>query len=84
MMNINSREKVKQQLEQEGYRVEVDDRVEKIGLKIREAALQKHPYMLIVGDQEMEHGKLSVRKHKVGVIGEMGMDELLGHLKSER
>ncbi|WP_391118135.1 threonine--tRNA ligase [Psychrobacillus sp. L3] len=75
---------VKQRLEQEGYRVEMDDRIEKIGLKIREAALQKHPYMLIIGDQEMEHGMVSVRKHKVGSIGEMDMDELIGYLNAEQ
>ncbi|TQR16409.1 threonine--tRNA ligase [Psychrobacillus soli] len=81
---ISYAKEVKQQLEQEGYRAEIDDRVEKIGLKIREAALQKHPYMLIVGDQEMEKHVVSVRKHRVGIIGEMNLDELIGHLKSER
>lgn len=82
--HVSYAEDVKQQLEKEGYRVELDDRVEKIGLKIREAALQKYPYMLIVGDQEIENGLVSVRKHKVGNVGEMKLDELIGHLKSER
>lgn len=82
--HVSYAEEVKLQLEQEGYRVEVDDRVEKIGLKIREAAMQKHPYMLIVGDQEMEMNIVSVRKHKVGIVGEMNLNELSGHLKSER
>ncbi|WP_144510754.1 threonine--tRNA ligase [Bacillus sp. FJAT-22090] len=82
--HVSYAEEVKLQLQREGYRVEIDDRVEKIGLKIREAALQKHPYMLIVGDQEMEQGKLSVRKHKVGVIGEMNISEFVEHLKSEK
>ncbi|MER2261749.1 MAG: threonine--tRNA ligase [Psychrobacillus sp.] len=75
-------QKIKAQLEQEGYRVEVDDRAEKIGLKIREAALQKHPYMLIIGDQEMERQVVSVRKHRVGSIGEMGVEAFIhGQLK---
>lgn len=71
-------EKVKSRLQQEGYRVEVDDRVEKIGLKIREAAMQKHPYMLIIGDQEMENQVVSVRKHRVGSLGDMGIEAFIG------
>lgn len=82
--HISYCEEVKRQLEQEGYRVEIDNRVEKIGLKIREAALQKHPYMLVIGDQEMEHGIVSVRKHKVGSIGEMEMEELIESLTGEQ
>ncbi len=80
---INYAREIKQQLEDKGYRVEMDDRVEKIGLKIREAALQKHPYMLIIGDQEVEKNVVSVRKHKVGSIGEMGLHEFLLLLKDE-
>ncbi|WP_342567221.1 threonine--tRNA ligase [Psychrobacillus sp. FSL K6-4046] len=72
-------EEVKSRLQQEGYRVEVDDRVEKIGLKIREAAMQKHPYMLIIGDQEMESQVVSVRKHRVGSLGDMGIEAFIGH-----
>ena len=74
-------EDVKQQLEKEGYRVEIDKRVEKIGLKIREAAVQKHPYMIIVGDQELENNAISVRKHKVGVLGEMSILAFIEELK---
>ncbi|MEK4085944.1 threonine--tRNA ligase [Psychrobacillus sp. FSL K6-1415] len=79
--HIEFAEEVKQQLEQEGYRVEVDNRVEKIGLKIREAAMQKHPYMLIVGDQERENNAVSVRKHKVGILGEMSISAFIEELK---
>ncbi|MFJ8063556.1 threonine--tRNA ligase [Psychrobacillus sp. NPDC096426] len=82
--HVSYAEDVKQQLEKEGYRVEIDDRVEKVGFKIREAALQKYPVMLIVGDQEIEKNVVSVRKHKLGNAGEMNLDELIGHLKSER
>ena len=71
-------EEVKSRLQQEGYRVEVDDRVEKIGLKIREAAMQKHPYMLIIGDQEMENQVVSVRKHRVGSLGDMEIETFIG------
>ncbi|MDF2067261.1 threonine--tRNA ligase [Bacillus sp. Cr_A10] len=81
--HVSYAEKVKEQLEQEGYRIEIDDRVEKIGLKIRDAALQKHPYLLIVGEQEMVNNKVSVRKHKVGTIGEMDLNELIDHLKEK-
>ena len=78
--HIEYAEDVKQQLEQEGYRVEIDNRVEKIGLKIREAAMQKHPYMLIVGDQERENNAVSVRQHKVGVLGEMSVSAFIEEL----
>ena len=77
-------EKVKQQLEQKGYRVESDNRVEKIGLKIRDAALQKDPYMLIVGDHEKESNVVSVRKHRVGVMGEMSISAFLEELNEEK
>lgn len=79
--HIEYAEDVKRQLEQEGYRVEIDNRVEKIGLKIREAAIQKHPYMIIVGDQERESNAVSVRKHKVGVLGEMSVSAFIEELK---
>ncbi|WP_277584863.1 threonine--tRNA ligase [Psychrobacillus antarcticus] len=77
-------ENVKWQLEQEGYRVEIDNRVEKIGLKIREAAMQKHPYMLIIGDNEMENSAVSVRQHKVGVLGDMSVSAFIEKLKEDK
>ncbi|MEK3979824.1 threonine--tRNA ligase [Psychrobacillus sp. FSL K6-2836] len=77
-------ESIKQQLVQKGYRVEIDNRVEKIGLKIREAAMQKHPYMLIIGDEEKENNAVSVRKHKVGVLGEMSISEFIEGLSVEK
>lgn len=55
--------KVEEQLQREGYRVEVDERNEKIGYKIREAQTQKIPYMLIVGDQEIEANAVNIRKY---------------------
>ena len=61
---------IKKQLEAKGMRVELDDRNEKIGYKIREARLQKVPYMLIVGDNEAESGTVSVRRR--GEDGDLG------------
>ncbi len=60
-----------------GFRATVDDRSEKIGYKIREAQLQKIPYMLLVGDKEIEDGAVSVRKRGEGDIGAKSVDEFL-------
>jgi threonyl-tRNA synthetase len=60
--------------------VRVDDRGEKMGLKIREAEKQKVPYMLIVGDQEVENQLVSVRKRKEGDIGKLKVEEVLDAL----
>ena len=62
---------VKKQLEAKGIRVELDDRNEKIGYKIREARLQKVPYMLIIGDSEVEKQEVSVRRR--GEDGDLGV-----------
>jgi len=64
--NLAYAEKIYEQLDQAGYRVELDARNEKIGYKIREAQMQKIPYMLILGDKEMEDGTISVRLRKTG------------------
>ncbi|MCU9612905.1 threonine--tRNA ligase [Caldibacillus lycopersici] len=74
---------VKQQLSDAGIRVEVDDRAEKIGLKIREAELQKIPYMLIIGDKEMANKSLAVRKRKEGTRDEWKVAEIVDNLKGE-
>lgn len=74
---------VKAQLEAKGIRVEVDDRAEKIGYKIREAQLQKINYMLVMGDKEVEDGTVSVRKRGEGDIGAMSIDELSEKLLKE-
>ncbi len=70
-------EKVKEQMQNAGIRVHLDDRNEKIGYKIREAQLQKIPYMLIIGDQEVESNTLSVRKRGEGDIGAKNTEELI-------
>ncbi len=61
-------------LDAQGFRVEVDGRNEKIGKKIREAQLEKIPYMLVVGDRDMEAGTVSVRHRAEGDLGAMSLD----------
>jgi threonyl-tRNA synthetase len=60
---------VQAQLVAAGFRVELDDRVEKIGYKIREAQLQKVPYMLVIGDKEVNDGAVAVRHRSGGDLG---------------
>jgi threonyl-tRNA synthetase len=60
-----------------GVRVEVDERTETIGKKIREGELQKTPYMLVVGDNELQSGAVSVRRHGEGDLGSMPVNEFL-------
>ena len=68
---------LKNKLEANGLRVTVDDRAEKTGYKIREAQLEKIPYMLILGDNEIENESLSVRSRKNGDMGSMKVDEFI-------
>ena len=74
---------VQAKLEDAGIRTEIDLRNEKIGFKIREAQVQKIPYMLVLGDKEAENGVVAVRKRGEGDIGQMTPDELLAKLKEE-
>ncbi len=69
------------QLNAQGYRVEVDHRNEKIGKKIREAQLEKTPYMLVVGDRDMENGTVSPRHRAAGDLGAMSFDAFEAMLK---
>ena len=68
---------VKAKLEAVGMRVELDDRNEKIGYKIREARMQRVPYMLVMGDSEVEQGTLSVRSRKEGDLGAKTVDNFI-------
>ncbi len=68
---------VKKELEKKGMRVEIDDRSEKIGFKIREAQLQKVPYMILVGDKDIENNTVSVRDRKEGDLGAMSLDSFI-------
>ncbi|MFC7784187.1 MULTISPECIES: threonine--tRNA ligase [unclassified Rossellomorea] len=74
---------VKSQLEREGFRVEIDDRVEKVGMKIREAEMQKVPYMMIIGDKEVESDTISLRKRKEGNVGVLELNEVMVKLQEE-
>ena len=75
--------KVKEALQDKEVRVEVDDRAEKIGYKIREAQLQKVPYMLIVGDKEQEAGEVGVRNRKDGDVGAMKLEKFVEKIDEE-
>jgi len=70
--------KIKEKFTAAGMRVTLDDRSEKIGYKIREAQLNKIPYMLVMGDKEVEDGTISVRKRGEGDLGAMAVDDFLG------
>lgn len=75
--------KVQEQLKAAGIRVELDGRDEKIGYKIREAQMQKIPYMLVVGDKEVEHQAVNVRKYGEQKSETVAFDEFLAGLKAE-
>jgi threonyl-tRNA synthetase len=75
--------KIYDDLLESGIRVEMDNRREKIGLKIREAEIQKVPYMLIVGDKEAASNMVSVRARGKGDIGSMKLDEFTSLIKEE-
>ena len=66
-----------------GLRVEVDARQEKIGYKIREAQLQKVPYMLVAGDREMQEGQIAVRSRSGGDLGAQQVDEFIRRAVTE-
>lgn len=74
---------VKKALEAKGMRVEVDDRSEKIGYKIREAQLEKVPYMILVGDKDIENNTVSVRDRREGDIGAMKLEEFIAKAVEE-
>ena len=76
-------EKIKVILEEKGIRVELDARQEKIGYKIREAQLQKVPYMLILGEKEVEANAVGVRKRKEGDIGQMSIEDFVSMISKE-
>ncbi len=74
---------VQERLGAAGFRVELDDRREKIGLKIREAQLQKIPQMLVIGDREIENGTVALRSRTKGDLGARALDEVLRALAEE-
>ncbi len=76
-------EEVKQELSKAGLRVETDARNEKIGFKVREAQMEKIPYMLVIGDKEVEDKTLTVRDRKGGNLGAMSLEEITKKLLLE-
>jgi threonyl-tRNA synthetase len=74
---------VEEKMFQLGIRVELDERNEKIGYKIREAQVQKVPYMLVIGEKEVEEGTVSVRSRSEGDKGAMKIDEFIAKLQKE-
>jgi threonyl-tRNA synthetase len=74
---------VKQELRKAGVRVEVDDRSEKIGKKIRDTELMKVPYMLVIGEKEMNEQQLSVRRQGKGDMGTVSLQSFIENIKEE-
>jgi threonyl-tRNA synthetase len=70
-------------LRSSGLRAGVDDRTESVGRKIRDAELSKAPYMLVVGDKEIESEAVSVRHHGDGDLGAIGLEELVERMREE-
>ena len=66
-----------------GLRVDVDDRTESVGRKIREAELRKVPYMLVVGDREAEQRAVALRRHREGDLGTLPLDDVIDRLTAE-
>ena len=81
--NLEYSKKVFDQLKNAGIRVELDDRSEKVNLKIRDAQLQKIPYMLVVGDREADNGTVSVRNRKHGDQGAQNVDQFLAAIQKQ-
>ncbi len=74
---------VKAKLRSRGIRVEIDERQEKIGKKIREAELSRVPYMLVLGEKEMTEGKLSIRRQGKGDLGQLEVDAFINNVVDE-
>ncbi|MDU1833091.1 MAG: His/Gly/Thr/Pro-type tRNA ligase C-terminal domain-containing protein, partial [Finegoldia magna] len=74
---------LQQKMKARGLRVKVDDRSEKIGLKIRESQLKKVNYSLIIGQNEIDNNEVSVRKRDLGDVGSKNTDEFIDELVDE-
>ena len=81
--HVEKAEQWRQVLNARGWRCRIDGRNEKIGYKIRQAQVEKIPYMIVVGDQEAESGLLSVRKRTEGPLGQMTVEQFLETLEHE-
>jgi threonyl-tRNA synthetase len=76
-------EKIKEKFENNNLKVEIDSRSEQVGYKIREAQLQQVPYMIIVGDEELNSDKLSVRSRDEGELGKLSIEEFIQLISKE-
>ncbi|GAM63450.1 threonyl-tRNA synthetase [Vibrio ishigakensis] len=88
IMNITDKQseyvqEVVQKLQKSGIRAKADLRNEKIGFKIREHTLKRVPYMLVVGDQEMEAGEIAVRTRKGKDLGKFKVDDFISYIQAE-
>jgi threonyl-tRNA synthetase len=88
IMNITDNQaeyvqKVEETLRNKGFRVVSDLRNEKIGFKIREHTIQKVPYLVVVGDKEVENGTVNVRTRKAEDLGSMSLDSFVAHLEGD-
>jgi threonyl-tRNA synthetase len=81
--HIDAAQAAADRLAQDGIRVEIDERTESVGRKIRDAELQKIPYMLVIGDNEAQDGTAALRRHGEGDQGTVGLDELAERLAAE-
>lgn len=81
--HVEYADKIKEKLLQNDFRAEVDAGSEKIGAKIRNSQKNKIPYMLIIGDKEVESGGVAVRARKEGDLGTKSLEEFIGFLKKE-
>lgn len=75
--HLDYMKEIQKELQKNGLRVEIDDRSEKLGYKIREAQLEKVPYMLLAGDKDIENNCISVRKRLEGDLGAMNLEEFV-------
>ncbi|MEA2199233.1 MAG: threonyl-tRNA synthetase [Solirubrobacteraceae bacterium] len=81
--NVEYAAEVVQRLKESGVRAELDDRVESVGRKIRDAELSKIPYMLVVGDREQEAGEVSLREHRRGDTGSVAVEDFIERVRAE-
>ena len=81
--HVEYAKKVRDELMKLNIRAKLDDRNEKIGYKIREAQMEKVPYMLVIGNKEMEYNAVGVRSHKDGDIGAMSFEDFKSKIKYE-
>ena len=79
----NYAKKLKKELDKLNYRTSIDQRIEKVSKKIRDAEVKKIPYMLIIGEEEMKSGTVSVRKKSIGDKGKVDFDNLISMLDDD-